>query len=572
MQLHVSPSMRSITISSNNGFIDLMKIKVAARHISYRTLFHTILILAFLLPFVFILTALVTLEGVNKCSSFDCLGRRLGPRLLGRVDDSGVSILFSPCWKCILDLSCGQNFIYDFNLSWSFLVTMMGQQRLVKDFYKILNQVNTEEIPDDLKLPDSFDQLVSEMKNNQYDAKTFAFMLRAMMEKLEREIRESKFAELMNKHFAASSIPKGIHCLSLRLTDEYSSNAHARRQLPSPELLPVLSNNSYHHFVLSTDNILAAAVVVASAVQSSLEPEKIVFHIITDKKTYAGMHSWFALNPISPAIVEVKGVHQFDWLTRENVPVLEAVENHNGIRNYYHGNHVAGANLSDTTPRTFASKLQARSPKYISLLNHLRIYLPELFPNLDKVVFLDDDVVIQRDLSPLWEIDLRGKVNGAVETCKGEDEWVMSKRFRNYFNFSHPLIMKHLDPDECAWAYGMNIFDLRAWRKTNIREKYHSWLKENLKSNLTMWKLGTLPPALIAFKGHVHPIDPSWHMLGLGYQSKTNIDNVKRAAVIHYNGQSKPWLQIGFEHLRPFWTKYVNYSNDFVRNCHILES
>ncbi|KAH7554512.1 hypothetical protein JRO89_XS12G0229500 [Xanthoceras sorbifolium] len=523
MQLHFSPSMRSITIlsstSNNGGFIDLMKIKVAARHISYRTLFHTILILAFLLPFVFILTALVTLEGVNKCSSFgsglDCLGRRLGPRLLGRVDDS---------------------------------------ERLVKDFYKILNQVNTEEIPNDLKLPDSFSQLVTEMKNNQYDAKTFAFMLRAMIEKLEREIRESKFSELMNKHFAASSIPKGIHCLSLRLTDEYSSNAHARRQLPSPELLPLLSDNSYHHFILSTDNILAASVVVTSAVQSSLKPEKIVFHVITDKKTYAGMHSWFALNPASPAIVEVKGVHQFDWLTRENVPVLEAVENHNGIRNYYHGNHIAGANLTDTSPRTFASKLQARN----------------------------DDVVIQRDLSPLWEIDLGGKVNGAVETCKGEDEWVMSKHFKNYFNFSHPLIAKHLDADECAWAYGMNIFDLRAWRKTNIRETYHSWLKEcklspddrveNLRSNLTMWKLGTLPPALIAFKGHVHPIDSSWHMLGLGYQNKTNIESVKKAAVIHYNGQSKPWLQIGFEQLRPFWTKYVNYTNDFVRNCHILES
>lgn len=73
MQLRFSPSMRSITISSSNGFIDLMKIKVAARHISYRTLFHTILILAFLLPFVFILTAVVTLEGVNKCSSFGIL-------------------------------------------------------------------------------------------------------------------------------------------------------------------------------------------------------------------------------------------------------------------------------------------------------------------------------------------------------------------------------------------------------------------------------------------------------------------------------------------------------------------
>ncbi|PIM99446.1 hypothetical protein CDL12_28065 [Handroanthus impetiginosus] len=148
MQLHFSPSMRSITISSsssggngNGGGGDLMKIKVAARSISYRTLFHTILILAFLLPFVFILTALVTLEGVNKCSSFDCLGRRLGPKLLGRSDDSG---------------------------------------RLVKDFAKILNQVNAEKIPDGLKLPDSFSQLVSEMKKNKYSSKEFALILKGM--------------------------------------------------------------------------------------------------------------------------------------------------------------------------------------------------------------------------------------------------------------------------------------------------------------------------------------------------------------------------------------------------------
>ncbi|KAB2064323.1 hypothetical protein ES319_A09G010900v1 [Gossypium barbadense] len=347
MQLQVSLSMRIITISNNNVFIDLMKITVAATHISYRTLFHTILILTFLLPFSFILTAFFTLE--------DCLGRRLGPRILGRVDDSG---------------------------------------RLVKDLYMILNQVNSEEIPEGLKLPDSFSHLVSDMKNNQYDAKTFALMLRATIMKLETEIMESRFSELMNKHFAASSIPR--------------------------------------------DNILAASVVVTSAVESSLEPSKIVFHIITDKKTYAAMHSWFALNLVSPAIVEVKGVHQFDWLTRENVPLLDVVDNHNDIKDYYHGSHITETNLSDTT-RKFASKLEVRSPKYISLLNHLRIYLPKLFPGLEKVIFLDDDVVIQCDLSPLLEIDLHGKVNGAVETCKGEGEWVMSKRFKNYFNF--PILL-----------------------------------------------------------------------------------------------------------------------------------
>ncbi|MFS7993816.1 putative polygalacturonate 4-alpha-galacturonosyltransferase [Helianthus anomalus] len=67
----------------------------------------------------------------------------------------------------------------------------------------------------------------------------FAVILKGMMERSEKEIRESKLAELMNKHFAASSVPKGIHYLSLRLTNEYSSNAHAHRKLYSPELLPI---------------------------------------------------------------------------------------------------------------------------------------------------------------------------------------------------------------------------------------------------------------------------------------------------------------------------------------------
>lgn len=111
---------------------------------------------------------------------------------------------------------------------------------------------------------------------------------------MDKEIKKAKLLEQLHKHFAATSIPKGIHCLSLRLTDEYSSNAHARKQLPAPELLPFLSDNSLHHFVVASDNILAASVVVTSAVRSSLHPEKVVFHVITDKKTYPGMHSWFA--------------------------------------------------------------------------------------------------------------------------------------------------------------------------------------------------------------------------------------------------------------------------------------
>ena len=108
--------------------------------------------------------------------------------------------------------------------------------------------------------------------------------------------------------------------------------------------------------------------------------------------------------------------------------------------------------------------------------------LLQLFPSLKKVVFLDDDIVVQADLSPLWDIDLQGKVNGAVETCRGEDKFVMSKRLKSYLNFSHPLISEAFDPNECAWAYGMNIFDLDAWRKTNISLTYHSWVLKVMRA------------------------------------------------------------------------------------------
>jgi alpha-1,4-galacturonosyltransferase len=197
------------------------------------------------------------------------------------------------------------------------------------------------------------------------------------VEASEKRAKQAKIQETLYRHFASTGIPKGLHCLSLKLTTEYTSNARARCELPSPELVPHLVNNSFHHFVMATDNVLAASVVVSSIVRNANEPSTIVVHVITDRKTYAAMHAWFALYPLPPAIVEVKGVHQFPWLTKEHVPVLEALENHNNLLWYYHGDHATGTDLNDS-PKLLAAKLQARSPTYISILNHLRIYLPEV--------------------------------------------------------------------------------------------------------------------------------------------------------------------------------------------------
>lgn len=48
---------------------DFIKVKVSSRRVSYRTVFYSVLFLTFMLRFVFVLTAMDTIDGENKCSS-----------------------------------------------------------------------------------------------------------------------------------------------------------------------------------------------------------------------------------------------------------------------------------------------------------------------------------------------------------------------------------------------------------------------------------------------------------------------------------------------------------------------
>jgi len=101
----------------------------------------------------------------------------------------------------------------------------------------------------------------------------------------------------------------------------------------------------------------------------------------------------------------------------------------------------------------------------------------QLFPDLNKVVVVDDDVVVQKDISFLWEVDLNGKVSGSVFKSWCENSCCHGNKYVNFLNFSHPIISSNFDGDKCAWLFGVNIFDLEAWRRSDITNTYHYWLK-----------------------------------------------------------------------------------------------
>ena len=86
-----------------------------------------------------------------------------------------------------------------------------------------------------------------------------------------------------------------------------------------------------------------------------------------------------------------------------------------------------------------------------------------------------------------------------------------------------------------------------------------------------LWKLGTLPPGLMTFYGLTHPLDKSWHVLGLGYNPSIDKIDIENAAVVHYNGNMKPWLELAMTRYRSYWVKYIKFDHPYIRGCKINE-
>ncbi|CAL9245861.1 unnamed protein product [Arabidopsis halleri] len=525
----VTISNPGVGIGKGSGGCAAAAAALAARRFSGRTLLLLLLLLAIVLPFIFVRFAFLVLESASVCDSpLDCMGLRLF-----RGGDTSLKI------REELTRALVEETDQDFN--------GRGKKGSLE----------------------SFDDLVKEMTLKRRDIRAFASVTKKMLLQMERKVQSAKHHELVYWHLASHGIPKSLHCLSLRLTEEYSVNAMARMRLPPPESVSRLTDPSFHHIVILTDNVLAASVVISSTVQNAVNPEKFVFHIVTDKKTYTPMHAWFAINSALSPVVEVKGLHQYDWPREVNFKVREMLDIHRLIwRRHYQ-------NLKDSdfsfVEGTHEQSLQALNPSCLALLNHLRIYVPKLFPDLNKIVLLDDDVVVQSDLSSLWETDLNGKVAGAVVDSWCGNNCCPGRKYKDYFNFSHPLISSNLVQEDCAWLSGMNVFDLKAWRQTNITEAYSTWLRLSVSSGLQLWQPGALPPTLLAFKGLIQYLEPSWHVAGLGSRSiKCPQEILKSAAVLHFSGPAKPWLEISNPEVRSIWYRYVNSSDIFVRKCKIM--
>ncbi|MCD7462419.1 hypothetical protein HAX54_048505 [Datura stramonium] len=70
-----------------------------------------------------------------------------------------------------------------------------------------------------------------------------------------------------------------------------------------------------------------------------------------------------------------------------------------------------------------------------------------------------------------------------------------------------------------------------------------------------------LRASLLTFQGEVYALDDKWVLSGLGHKYGVDIEAVKNARVLHFNGKMKPWLELGIRDYTVFWRKFLNQEN-----------
>ncbi|BBN69668.1 galacturonosyltransferase 11, partial [Prunus dulcis] len=322
----------------------------------------------------------------------------------------------------------------------------------------------------------SLSYLIFRAEDAHYDIATTIMTMKSHIQALEERANAATVQSTVFGQLAAEALPKSLHCLNVKLTADWLRKPSLQELADEKRNSPRLMDNNLYHFCIFSDNVLATSVVVNSTVSNADHPKQLVFHIVTNGINYGTMQAWFLSNDFKGSTIEVQNVEEFSWFNASYAPIVKQLLSADS-QAYYIGGYQDNV----------APKL--RSPKYQSLLNHLRFYIPEIYPQLEKA---------------------------------------------------------------CGWAFGMNVFDLIAWKKADVTARYHYWQEQNADG--TLWRVGTLPPGLLTFYGLTEPLDRRWHVLGLGYD--LNIDNrlIESAAVVHFNGFMKPWLKLAIERYRPLWS------------------
>jgi alpha-1,4-galacturonosyltransferase len=82
-------------------------------------------------------------------------------------------------------------------------------------------------------------------------------------------------------------------------------------------------------------------------------------------------------------------------------------------------------------------------------------------------------------------------------------------------------------------------------------------------------RAAALPISLLAFEHLIYPLDERLTISGLGYDYAIKEELVRNSVSLHYNGNMKPWLELGIPDYRKYWKRFLTRDERFMDECNV---
>ena len=173
---------------------------------------------------------------------------------------------------------------------------------------------------------------------------------------------------------------------------------------------------------------------------------------------------------------------------------------------------------------------------YYTKTTYFRLFIPNLYPQYKRAIYLDSDIVVLDDIANLFNIDIEdnligGITDGAVNNIEIFKEYVEKvigvNYWKNYFN---------------AGVLLMNLDELR---KFGFQDKF-IYLLETTKYAVAQDQ----DYFNRMCKGRVKIIDNNWDVMPI---NKKEVKDESKIKLIHYNLGDKPWHGDGVPFEQYFW-------------------
>jgi len=163
--------------------------------------------------------------------------------------------------------------------------------------------------------------------------------------------------------------------------------------------------------------------------------------------------------------------------------------------------------------------------EHISLSTYYRILAPKLLEKYDKLLYLDSDLVVDGNISDLWEIDIEDYAIAAVreESLQANEERLGIPKYHKYFNagvlLMNSKMLREGDYEEIIMDYlyknkeillfsdqdALNAILYNKWYEISEKWNYHNYFVDIRNSNLEKIKLDK--PVIIHYTGPIKPWD-----------------------------------------------------------------